>query len=96
MTIDLRTIKPSDIMKVRAEQSADYRKKYGNSTIVLFHQGGCYLGYGQNADDLSKATGLTVQFRNGRQFAEFPEKSSDIYFPRCVREGFKIAIIEVQ
>lgn len=94
MTIELRHYDPATIMRAREEQSANYRQKYGSSTIVLFHIGAWYLAYGQNAIDLTEVTNMTLQHRNGRDFAEFPERSGDIYFPRCVREGFKIAIFE--
>ena len=96
MTIELRNYNPASIMRARAEQSVNYRQKHGSSTLVLFHIGASYLAYGQNAIDLTKVTNLTLQHRNGRDFAEFPERTSDIYFPRCVRQGFKIAIFETR
>lgn len=94
MIIELRKYAPASIMKAREEQSVNYRQKYGSCTLVLFHIGAWYLAYGQNAIDLTEVTNMTLQKRNGRVFAEFPERLSDIYFPRCVREGFKIAIFE--
>lgn len=94
MTIELINYNPASIMRAREEQSENYRIKHGSSTLVLFHIGTWYLAYGQNAIDLSKVTNLTLQHRNGRDFVEFAERQSDIYFPRCVSEGFKIAIFE--
>ena len=94
MTIELRHYDPTFIMRAREEQSVNYRMKHGNSTLVLFHIGAWFLAYGQNARDITEVTNLTLEHRNGRDFAEFPESKSDIYFPRFVREGFKIVIFE--
>ena len=94
MTIELRTYDPASIMRAREEQSVNYRMKHGSSTIVLFHIGAWYLAYGQNARDITEVTNLTLEHRNGRDFSEFPERNSDIYFPRLVRCGYKIAIFE--
>ena len=94
MTIELRHYDPASIMRAREEQSVNYRTTHGNSTLVLFHIGAWFLAYGKNARDITEVTNLTLEHRNGRDFTEFPERKSDMYFPRLVRNGYKIAIFE--
>ncbi len=81
-------------MKVRAAKSEEYRQKYGTNTIVLYELGTWCKAYGQSATEIAKATGRTIDHQGGIDIVTFPKTSEDIYLPRLVREGYKIAIIQ--
>lgn len=78
----------------RLMKSNDYREKYGTNTIVLYELGAQCKAYGACAADLARATGVTLDHRNGIDTVTFPKTSEDIYLPRLVREGYKVAILE--
>lgn len=94
MEISIQDICQNATLKVRAAKSAEMREKYGNNTIVLFQSETQYMAYDASAEDLSKATGIYLNKIDGITSGWFPKKSDAIYFPRCIREGFKIAILD--
>lgn len=81
-------------MMTRAAKSSEMREKYGKNTIVLFDRGDRLVAYNESAEALANATGLTAESISGIITAEYPKEKDYVFFPRCVREGYKIAIIE--
>lgn len=94
MEIKLQTNARNTTWSTKSKITAEYRQKYGTNTIVLFKRGDWYVAYNECADAVVESTGITLEKRAGIRYAEFPAKASDIYFPRCLRKGYKICIIE--
>lgn len=94
MEITLQTICQYATNKVRAAKSAEMREKYGNNTIVLFESETHYMAYDASAEDLSRATGIYLNNIDGMITGWFPKKADTTYFPKCIREGYKIAILD--
>lgn len=80
-------------MRSRAAKSEEYKQKYGRNTIVLYEIGTQCFAYGQSATEIANATGRTIDHQDDTDIVTFPKTSEDIYLPRLVREGYKIAII---
>lgn len=78
----------------RLMKSNEYREKYGTNTIVLYELGTQCKAYGQSATEIAKATGRTIDHQKGIDIVTFPKTSEDIYLPRLVRNGYKVAIIK--
>lgn len=94
MEVQIQDICQFATMKVRAAKSEEIREKHGNNTIVLFVTGTWYKAFNESAEALTQATGITLSRYAGLRYAEFPKRAEDIYFARCVREGYKICILE--
>lgn len=89
----IKDISSTATQQVRAAKSEEYKQKYGRNTIVLYELGTQCKAYGQSATEIAKATGRTIDHQGGIDIVTFPKTSEDIYLPRLVREGYKIAII---
>lgn len=94
MEINIQTMAQHAKAMVRAEREKNLREKYGNNTIVLFTAGNYYVTYGESAHDLAQNTGIALTNLNNIWTAEFPTRADYVFFPRCIREGFKFRIIE--
>lgn len=94
MEISIQDICQFATQKTKEAKSEEYREKYGQSTIVLFRVGDFWEAYGECAADLARATGVTLSIQNGMKLAAFPKRSEDVYFPKLVREGFKVALVD--
>lgn len=94
MTAIITDISSTATMKARAAKSEEYKQKYGRNTIVLYELGAQCKAYGQSATEIARATGRTIDHQEGIDTVTFPKTSEDIYLPRLVREGYKIAIIK--
>ena len=66
--------------------------------ILLFRVGDFYETFGQDAVKASKALGIVLTSRNNGgndvELAGFPYHSMDMYLPRLVRSGYRVAICE--
>ncbi len=67
--------------------------------IMLFRVGDFYETFGQDAITTSRVLGITLTKRNNgaaadSELAGFPFHSVDVYLPRLVRAGFRVAICE--
>ena len=66
--------------------------------VLLFRMGDFYEVFDQDAVTLSKALGITLTSRNNGgsdvELAGFPHHALDMYLPRLVRAGFRVAICE--
>ncbi len=62
--------------------------------IFLVQVGETYQCYNEDAENVSKATGVALTFNNDQAEASFPQRALDIYLPKLVRAGYRIAIME--
>ncbi len=66
--------------------------------ILLFRVGDFYETFAEDAVKASKALGIVLTSRNNGgsdiELAGFPHHSMDLYLPRLVRAGFRVAICE--
>ncbi|RMG79135.1 MAG: DNA mismatch repair protein MutS [Bacteroidetes bacterium] len=74
-----------------------FKAKYKDA-ILLYRVGDFYETFGEDAVRVSKALGIVLTNRNNGgsalELAGFPYHSLDLYLPRLVRAGFRVAICE--
>jgi DNA mismatch repair protein MutS len=79
------------------EQYFKVKQKYPQ-TILLFRVGDFYETFGEDAITASKILGIVLTSRNNGgsdvELAGFPYHSLDMYLPRLVKAGFRVAICE--
>jgi DNA mismatch repair protein MutS len=79
------------------QQYFDIKKKYPDA-ILLFRVGDFYETFGEDAVTASGVLGIVLTKRNNGgediALAGFPYHSMDLYLPRLVRAGFRVAICE--
>lgn len=79
------------------EQYFKVKQKYPH-TIVLFRVGDFYETFGEDAITASKILGIVLTSRNNGgsdvELAGFPYHSLDVYLPKLVRAGYRVAICE--
>jgi DNA mismatch repair protein MutS len=73
------------------------KAKYPDA-VLLYRVGDFYETFGEDAVKTSKALGITLTARNNGgsdvELAGFPYHSLDLYLPRLVRAGYRVAICE--
>lgn len=73
------------------------KRKYPE-TILLFRVGDFYETFGEDAKRASKILGIVLTSRNNGgsdiELAGFPYHSLDLYLPRLVKAGYRVAICE--
>ena len=73
------------------------KAKYPDA-ILLFRIGDFYETFSEDAVKTSRALGITLTSRNNGgadvELAGFPHHSIDLYLPRLVRAGYRVAICE--
>lgn len=66
--------------------------------ILLYRVGDFYETFGDDAITTSKILGIVLTKRNNGgsdiELAGFPHHSIDVYLPRLVRAGFRVALCE--
>ena len=80
----------------------DYKKMFEEfkakhrSALVMFRQNGWFIMIGEDAEVVSKELGIPEQPAIGmfQKQAEIAAKDLDIYLPRLVRNGHRIAIVD--
>ncbi|TNE49424.1 MAG: DNA mismatch repair protein MutS [Bacteroidetes bacterium] len=94
--------KKNDNGKASAEtplmaQYNQVKSKYPDA-ILLFRVGDFYETFGEDAEKAANALGITLTSRNNGgsdiPLAGFPHHAMDMYLPRLVRAGFRVAICE--
>lgn len=79
------------------QQYFSVKKKYPDA-ILLFRVGDFYETFGEDAVTASGVLGIVLTKRNNGgsdiELAGFPYHSMDLYLPRLVRAGFRVAICE--
>jgi DNA mismatch repair protein MutS len=63
-------------------------------TIILFKVGDYYESFEEDAKVVSKETGISLTKREKISLAGFPEKMIDVYLPKIVRAGYRVATAE--
>ncbi len=73
-------------------------KEKNPDALFLLRHGEWYSLYGEDAQKGGKALGITVSNIIGglKYTAQFPRTALDIYLPKLVRAGFRVAIIEAE
>ncbi|MEY3239011.1 MAG: hypothetical protein RIR11_449 [Bacteroidota bacterium] len=78
-------------------QYAQVKAKYPDA-VLLFRVGDFYETFGEDAEKTARALGITLTSRNNGgsdiALAGFPYHSLDLYMPRLVRAGYRVAICE--
>lgn len=78
-------------------QYAQVKATYPDA-ILLFRVGDFYETFGEDAVKASRALGITLTSRNNggsdMELAGFPHHAMDLYLPRLVRAGYRVAICE--
>ncbi len=73
-------------------------KKQHPDAILLFRVGDFYETFGQDAVKASQALGIVLTNRNNgtsdTELAGFPFHSLDLYLPKLVRAGYRVAVCE--
>ncbi len=79
------------------QQYFQVKKKYPEA-IMLFRVGDFYETFGEDAITTSQVLGIVLTKRNNGgsdiELAGFPYHSLDLYLPRMVRAGYRVAICE--
>ncbi|MEM9888909.1 MAG: DNA mismatch repair protein MutS [Bacteroidota bacterium] len=79
------------------KQYFDLKAKYPKA-ILLFRVGDFYETFGEDAITASQVLGIILTARNNGgskiELAGFPHHSMDLYLPRLVRAGYRVAICE--
>ena len=94
MEISIQKICQFATERVRAAKSEELRAKYGDNTIILHELSYYYQAFDDDAKKLEELTNCKAYQFAGLTIAEFTKKNADIIFPRLVRNGYKLAIIE--
>ena len=68
--------------------------KYSEKTVVLFRYRDYYTTYNDDAKRVSEATGCRIAYEGETESVEFPRLMLDVYLPKLVRKGYRIAIID--
>lgn len=79
------------------QQYFKVKNKYPDA-ILLFRVGDFYETFGEDAVKASRVLGIVLTSRNNGgsdiELAGFPHHSMDLYLPRLVKAGFRVAICE--
>ncbi|MBP6827137.1 MAG: DNA mismatch repair protein MutS [Saprospiraceae bacterium] len=79
------------------QQYVQVKTKYPDA-VLLFRVGDFYETFGEDAVKASRALGITLTSRNNGgsdvELAGFPYHALDMYLPRLVRAGYRVAICE--
>ncbi len=92
-TTDRKSKKVTPLMR----QYFQVKQKYPDA-ILLFRVGDFYETFGEDAVKAAQILGIVLTSRNNGgsdiELAGFPHHSVDMYLPRLVRAGFRVAICE--
>lgn len=69
------------------------KAKYQDAIIMVRIKDG-YVTFRKDAELLNKECGVTLEHSNGIQIAAFAHSMLDVYLPRLVRNGYRIAICD--
>lgn len=75
------------------KQFFDFKAKYPDA-IFLFRSGDFYSTYNEDAITCSKVLGITLTKQGDMNMTMFPHHALDIYLPKLVRDGYRIAICD--
>ena len=72
----------------------DTKAKHNGDCMVLFRCGDFYEAYEDDAEACAKHLGITLRNENGVREVAFPHHALDIYLPKLIRRGYRIAIAD--
>ncbi|MBP3756282.1 MAG: DUF1738 domain-containing protein [Prevotella sp.] len=75
------------------KQFQDLKAKHPDA-ILLFRKGDFYETYSQDAKEVSEILGITLTKHNRRNYAMFPHHALDIYLPKLIKAGKRVAICD--
>ena len=79
------------------KQVNDLKQKHPDA-MILMRTGDCYKMYGEDAEKGARILGITLCDRESKGdrylFAVFPHHSLDVYLPKLVRAGLRVAICD--
>lgn len=85
----------------KTEKTFNDLKSKHPDTIILFRHGDFYGSYQEDAEQVARITGVTLARNmkvkwggNERREAAFPYHALDIYLPKLIRAGQRVAICE--
>ena len=80
-------------MSPMMKQYYDFKAKHPDA-ILLARTGDFYTVYEEDAKVCAKELGITLSMKNGMKEAAFPHHALDMYLPKLVRAGHRIAICD--
>ena len=83
-----------DEIYVDASETYNSIKKQNPHHIVLVRAGHFYNTYNEDAEAISNALGITLSNTNSTKKASMPRHTLDIYLPKLVRAGYKVAVYD--
>lgn len=75
------------------KQYKDIKQKHPDC-VLLFRHGDFYEAYDSDADIVADVLGLIVTVCKGDKVVGFPHHALDIYLPKLVRAGKRVAICD--
>lgn len=94
MEISIQDIVQHAGLQVRAVTSSDIIAKHGNNTIVLFQIGNQYEAYNESAEQLHTICEFPIIHHGNITTLEFNQDCDFWVFPKMIREGYKICVME--
>ena len=75
-------------------QFQTFKEKYPDA-VILFRDGmDAYYSYDNDADVLNKVLSCPILDWDGIKAAGFPHEALDVYLPRLIRAGYRVAICD--
>lgn len=93
MIVAMNTSGQQTTATIREAKAAEIKSRHGKCTIVLYLDGDTYKAYGESASQIKKVVPVTMQRENGIWETEFAKRCEDTYFPKFIRERYKICIV---
>ena len=94
MEIAITTLTEFGKDKIRATKEQEMRVKHVSSTLVLFEIGNYYVMYGESARAAAEVLNTETHERNREDIFEIPTRLDYMYFPKLVKRGYKMVIID--
>lgn len=94
MEISIQDIVQNASMQVRAVKASDIIAKHGDNTIVLFEIGNTYETYNDNAEQVHTHCKFPIIHFGNIAHLDFRKTCESWVFPKLIRAGFKICIME--
>jgi len=79
----------------RKKAQVDEMKAKAPERLTLFREGDFYNAYGEDAIECTNILGVTLtRYKNGWEVIMFPYHALDIYLPKLIRAGKRVAIVD--
>ena len=94
MEISITTLSEFGKDKIRATKEQELRTDHGSSILVLFEIGNYFVMYGESARAAAEVLNTETHERNREEIFEIPTRLDYMYFPKLVKRGYKMVIIQ--